>query len=149
MEDRTTSNSVEYWKTRALKAEQDFHQLQQELRKERKERKEYENLLIQRFDQFCSAYEEKVMNEVMKYQSNSLNSINIENGFDGDRDRRGISGKGSHSLLLPSGRGLNESSPSSTSVQTTIMSGENVIKQRSNTPRRAAPIPPSKRSSQS
>jgi hypothetical protein len=52
---------TEYWKSRALTAEDAFRQIQSELKKERRERKEFEHLITQRFDQFCQAYEDRLL----------------------------------------------------------------------------------------
>jgi hypothetical protein len=68
--DLTMEGTTEYWKSRALTAEDAFRQIQSELRKERKERKEFEALLIQKFDQFCQSTEDRLVAE-MKHQQQS------------------------------------------------------------------------------
>jgi hypothetical protein len=66
--------TVEYWKSRALTAEDAFRQIQSELRKERRERKEYEALLIQKFDHFCQSTEDRLVAEMKQQMSHSTTS---------------------------------------------------------------------------
>jgi hypothetical protein len=118
--------NVEYWKSRALTAEDAFRQIQSELKKERKERKEFEHLITQRFDQFCQAYEDRLLGEMMtRNQPHQSNHANVDN------------------YIGNSSNFMSNAAPSSTPRV-----NEELVVKRSNTPtpRRAAPVPPARRS---
>lgn len=116
---------MEYWKSRAMTAEDAFRQIQSELKKERRERKEFEHLVTQRFDQFCQAYEERLLGEMMtrNQQLPQSNQANISYH-------------------------ASNSSKNNPALSSTPRVNDDLVVKRSNTPtpRRAAPVPPARRS---
>ena len=120
---------LEYWKNRALISEDAFRQIQLELRKERKERKEYENQIILKFEQFCKLYEERLLTEIKSASASSSSSSTAT--------AAATTTIASVATITTTNQSINEGDKSV----------DEILLKRSNTPtpRRAAPIPPSRK----